>query len=90
MAGNYTCVDMRGGFKAGLSDIATLGDTVSDELAEEVMAVRQQIIDGEIHVFEGPVYAQDGSVLFEDGYQPTSEEINLIDVLVQGVNGTLN
>ena len=46
VAGNYTCVDMRGGFKAGLSDIATLGDTVSDELAEEVMAVRLLIIDG--------------------------------------------
>lgn len=90
VAGNYTCVDLRGGFEAGLSDIATLGDTVSDEIAEKVMAVRQQIIDDEIYVFEGPVYAQDGSVLFEDGYKPASEEINLIDVLVQGVNGTLN
>lgn len=90
VAGNYECVDMRGGFEMGLSDIATLGDSVSDELAEKVMAVRQQIIDDEIHVFEGPVYAQDGSVLFEDGYKPTSEEINLVDVLVKGINGTLN
>ena len=54
------------------------------------MDIRQQIIDDKIHVFEGPVYAQDGSVVFEAGYRPTTEEINLISVLVKGINGTLN
>lgn len=43
-----------------------------------------------IAVFEGPIYAQDGSVMFEDGYRPTIEEINVIDQLVQGVKGSLN
>lgn len=90
VAGNYECVNLCGGFDVGLSDIATLGDTVSDELAAEVMEARQKIIDGEIYPFEGPVYAQDGSVIFEEGYRPTTAEINLVDVLVKGINGTLN
>ncbi|MBR4866322.1 MAG: BMP family ABC transporter substrate-binding protein [Clostridia bacterium] len=90
VAGNYECVDMRGGFEMGLSDIATLGDDIPQELKDKTMALRQSIIDDEIHVFEGPVIAQDGSVVFEEGYKPTTEEINLINVLVKGINGTLN
>ena len=50
---------------------ATFGDTVSDEIVAKLGEVREQLINKEIAVFEGPIYAQDGSVMFEDGYRPT-------------------
>ena len=53
---------------------ATFGDTVSDEIVAKLGEVREQLINKEIAVFEGPIYAQDGSVMFEDGYRPTIEE----------------
>ena len=61
-----------------------------DEIVAKLGEVREQLINKEIAVFEGPIYAQDGSVMFEDGYRPTIEEINVIDQLVQGVKGSMN
>ncbi len=89
VAGNYQCVDIRGGFKVGLSDYARLGTSVSQEIADAMEEAKQQIISEELYVFEGPVYAQDGTVLFAEGYRPTEDEINMITVLVKGINGSL-
>ena len=69
---------------------ATFGDTVTDEMKAKLAEVQEQIVNQEIAVFEGPIYTQDGSVLFEEGYRPTIEEINVIDKLVKGIEGTLN
>ena len=79
-----------GGMELNLIKQATFGDTVSDEIVAKLDEVREQLINKEIAVFEGPIYAQDGSVMFEDGYRPTIEEINVIDQLVQGVKGSMN
>ena len=79
-----------GGMELNLIKQATFGDTVSDEIVAKLGEVREQLINKEIAVFEGPIYAQDGSVMFEDGYRPTIEEINVIDQLVQGVKGSMN
>ena len=88
--GNYETVNVSGGMELNLIKQATFGDTVSDEIIAKLDEVREQLINKEIAVFEGPIYAQDGSVMFEEGYRPTIEEINVIDQLVQGVEGSLN
>lgn len=85
--GEYEPVNISGGMELNLIKQATFGDTVSDEIVAKLGEVREQLINKEIAVFEGPIYAQDGSVMFEDGYRPTIEEINVIDQLVQGVKG---
>ena len=81
---------MIGSFDVGLEDLASYGDSVPQEIIDQVEAAKQQIIDGELYVFEGPVTAQDGTVKFEEGYRPSFEEINNIDWLVEGVNGSLS
>ena len=88
--GEYEPVNISGGMELNLIKQATFGDTVSDEIVAKLGEVREQLINKEIAVFEGPIYAQDGSVMFEDGYRPTIEEINVIDQLVQGVKGSMN
>ncbi len=90
MEGNYETVNISGSFDVQLEDLATYGDSVPQDMRDKVDAVKQQIIDGEVYVFEGPVYNQAGEVMFEEGYQPPVEEINMIGELVQGVNGTLS
>lgn len=52
--------------------------------------MKQQILDGTFHVFEGPVYDQNGNEVIASGVVPTFEEINNFNFLVQGVNGSLN
>ncbi len=88
--GNYETVNISGGMELNLITQATYGDSVPTETIKKLDAVREQLINKEIAVFEGPIYAQDGSVMFEEGYRPTIEEINVIDSLVQGVDGSLN
>jgi basic membrane lipoprotein Med (substrate-binding protein (PBP1-ABC) superfamily) len=87
--GNYETVEVIGSFNEQLMDLGRFGNTVTKEIADKVYAVRQDIIDGKLHVFEGPVYAQDGSEIFPAGYKPTPEEINMVSVLVKGINGSL-
>ena len=88
--GNYETVNVSGSIDKHLIKQATFGDTVTDEMKAKLAEVQEQIVNQEIAVFEGPIYTQDGSVLFEEGYRPTIEEINVIDKLVKGVEGTLN
>ena len=40
-------------------------------------------------MFKGPVYCQDGKLLFKAGEVPTYDQINSIDCLVKGVVGSL-
>ena len=54
--GEYETVSVIGSMDVGLEDLGTYGDSVSEEIRSQVEAVKQQILDGTFHVFEGPVY----------------------------------
>lgn len=88
--GKYETANISGSFDVQLQNLARYGDSVSQEIRDQVDAVKQQIIDGEVYVFEGPVYNQAGELMFEEGYRPPIEEINMINWLAQGINGTLS
>ena len=88
--GEYETVSVIGSMDVGLEDLGTYGDSVSEEIRSQVDAVKQQILDGTFHVFEGPVYDQDGNEVIAAGVVPTFEEINNFNFLVQGVNGSSN
>lgn len=64
----------------GLEDLGTYGDSVSEEIRSQVDAVKQQILDGTFHVFEGPVYDQNGNEVIASGVVPTFEEINKLQL----------
>lgn len=90
LEGNYETVNVSGGYGKNLIANARWGDNIPQEMIDQVEQIQKDIMSGKIHVFEGPVYNQKGELMFQEGYKPTIEEINVIDELVKGVTGTLN
>ncbi len=88
--GNFTAGEIRGGIADGMVSNAEMGDVVPDDVKEQVNEVIEQMTSGEISPFEGPVYKQDGTLAYEEGYTPTVEEIDGMDFFVEGVVGTDN
>ena len=88
--GNYKCVNLQGAFDTHQCTIARTGELITDEMLDQVENVKEQMKNKEFNVFEGPIYDRDGNLKFEEGYVPTSAEINVIDWFVQGVNGSVN
>ena len=50
---------------------------------------QQEILDGKLVVFQGPVKDQNGNVKIADGVKPTIDQLESSDYLVEGVIGTI-
>lgn len=88
--GKFTSGEIRGGIAEDMVSVTDMGDIVPDDVKEQVNAVYDAIAAGELHPFEGPVYKQDGSIAYEEGYIPTLTETDGMDFFVEGVVGTDN
>lgn len=89
LAGEWTSRDVWGGIDAGMVDIADMGAMVPDAVRDEVMAARQAIIDGEHHVFAGPVVDRGGAERVAAGDVMSDEAMLGMDYYVQGVASQL-
>jgi simple sugar transport system substrate-binding protein/basic membrane protein A len=69
--------------------LASFGKSVPTDLQSKIKAAQAALEKPDTSVFKGPVYCQDGSVLFKAGEVPTYDQINSINCLVKGVVGTL-
>ena len=73
----------------GLADgevvIAPYGPKVPPEVRAEADAVKQAIIDGKRHPFEGPISDQDGTLRCPEGRRLSDEELVKMDWYVPGV-----
>lgn len=88
--GNFPAGIVSGGYPEGMVANAECSDVVPDEVKAQVDAAVKAAGDGSLNVYAGPVYLQDGSIVYEEGYTPTTEEILGIDFLVQGTVGLDN
>jgi basic membrane lipoprotein Med (substrate-binding protein (PBP1-ABC) superfamily) len=79
---------IRLGTEAGVVELAPFGENVPEEVQEDVLAVRDAIIAGELKPFTGPIIDQNGEVRIE-GAQPDTVELEQMDYLVEGVVGTI-
>jgi basic membrane protein A and related proteins len=77
------------GLKEGLVDIAPYGPAVPPEVAEEADAVKEAIIAGERHPFEGPIRNQAGEEVVAEGEVMSDEELLRMDYYVEGIAGRL-
>jgi basic membrane lipoprotein Med (substrate-binding protein (PBP1-ABC) superfamily) len=68
-------------------DIALSDDNVSEDVVDEVDGKKQEIADGSLTVFAGPINAQDGSVIVREGDVDDFESMST--VLVEGVVGEI-
>ena len=77
------------GLKEDMADIAPFGKNVPQEVQDAVEAKRQEIIDGKLEVFTGPIYDQKGELRVPEGESMTVEEILAMNWFVKGIKGTI-
>ncbi len=76
------------GMKDQVVDIAPFGAMVPDAVRQQVNTAKQQIIDGKLHVFAGPVANQKGEIIIPEGAVASDEELLNMGWFVSGVIGT--
>lgn len=76
------------GIKDGGTDITLSDNLVRQDVIDQVMAARQEIIDGK-HVFAGPIKDQDGKVVVAAGETASDGDLWGMDYLVEGVIGSV-
>ena len=74
----------------GSANIAELSDFVPQEVKDKVAAVTAQIANGEIDVFAGPVYDNQGNLQIAEGSTLAEEDLFSVFYLVDNVIGTLD
>ncbi|MFW6323840.1 MAG: BMP family ABC transporter substrate-binding protein [Desulfovibrionales bacterium] len=86
--GTWTSGDYWGGLKEGVVGLAPFGPMVPEDVQEQVLEEKQQIIDGTDRIFSDPIKDQDGTVRVSEGAKMTDQELLGMDWFVQGVIGT--
>ncbi|MCL2323274.1 MAG: BMP family ABC transporter substrate-binding protein [Oscillospiraceae bacterium] len=78
-----------GSIADGVVDIAPLTKLVPDNVKTDVTGKRQQMIDGTLNIFQGPIKDQSGAVKVADGQKMTEDEVLNMNWFVEGVDGTI-
>ena len=90
VAGNWKSSGLRFlGIKEGGTDTVCCGPAVPEDVAAKVMAVREEIVDGTRHVFQGPISDNEGNVVVAEGESLDDGGIWGMNYLVEGVVGEL-
>ena len=76
------------GIDKGIVDISPMAEMVPQEVRNRVLAARQEMIDGKLKVFVGPVKDQNGKIRITDGTVAPDPELLGMTWFVQGVVGT--
>lgn len=87
--GTWKSQQYMGDMKGGMVDIAPFGAKVPEDVRKMVQEAKQQIIDGKLDVFAGPISDQSGAVKVEQGKAMTLDEILNTNWFVKGVVGTI-
>ncbi len=69
--------------------LASFGTSVDSATQQKILSEEDLLKQPDESVFKGPIYAQDGSVIFPAGTTPTYAQINNLTQLVKGVVGSL-
>jgi basic membrane protein A len=86
--GNWTSGDYWGGLEEGVVGLAPFGPMVPEEVQQQVLNKKQEIIDGTEHVFTGPIKDQEGTVRIAEGESMSDEQLLGMDWFVEGVVGS--
>lgn len=89
MDGNWNSEDTWHGLKQGMVDIAPYGDAVPADVRAAADKVRDDIIDGSLHPFAGPINNQAGEEVTKAGESISDGDLLGMDWYVEGVQGQL-
>jgi simple sugar transport system substrate-binding protein len=89
MDGTWESTDTWDGLKEGMVVISPYGDAVPEDVRAAADAVKESIIDGSFHPFQGPIKNQAGEVVVAEGETLDDGALLGMDWYVQGVQGEL-
>jgi basic membrane lipoprotein Med (substrate-binding protein (PBP1-ABC) superfamily) len=78
------------GMPEGVVSLAPLSDRVPEEVRTRIEEVKSEILAGTFSPFDGPITAQDGTVVVPEGGTIDDAGLWAMDFLVEGTVGTLN
>ena len=71
--------------REGGTDIACCGPNISEEEEAKIMAARDKLLKGELQIYAGPLYDQDGNLRAAEGEVIPDPELWQMDWFVDGV-----
>lgn len=89
LAGTWKSEDTWGGLKDQMIKMAPLNPVIPADVREKVAQVEQQVSDGTLQPFAGPVVDQGGKTRIPAGQVATPKDLNSMNYLVQGVDGLM-
>lgn len=87
--GTWKSEDLWPGIAEGATDLAPLNDAIPADVKKLVMDKKQAIKDGEIRVFDGPVFDQSGKEVIAKGATMSDGDLKGFSWYVKGVEGKL-
>ncbi|MHB1670353.1 BMP family ABC transporter substrate-binding protein [Thiomonas sp.] len=87
-AGTWKSEAIRGNLKSGTTQLAPFGSSVDAATRKLIEAKKQEIEDGKLHVWAGPIYAQDDKLLAPKGEALNPDKVASMDFFVKGVIGS--
>jgi basic membrane protein A len=79
----------RGGLKDDIVQLTEFGSVVPEAVKKFVLDKKQELLDGKLSPFMGPVKDQSGSVKIAEGTVPKEDDLEATDYLVEGVIGSI-
>ncbi len=89
MEGTWESQDVWSGIKTGMVEFAPYGDAVPAEARAAADAVREGIVNGTLHSFDGPINNQAGEQVIGEGETLDDGVLLGMDWYVEGVQGEL-
>ena len=89
MEGTWESTDTWTGIKDGMVGFPEYGPSVPADVAAAADVVRDSIVDGSLHPFQGPVKNQAGEVIVAEGEVMSDADMLRMDWYVEGVQGSL-
>ncbi len=89
MDGSWESKDTWSGILDGMVQFADYGPSVPDDVKDAANLVREAIVIGELHPFQGPIFDQSGKEIVAEGEIIEDGDLLGMNYYVQGVNGSL-
>ncbi|MCF7952787.1 MAG: BMP family ABC transporter substrate-binding protein [Spirochaetales bacterium] len=90
MDGTWETHQFWGGLKENTVKLSELSPLVPEDVRAMVDKQREEIINGEWDVFDGPIYGQDGEVMVPEGETLSDGDKLGMEFFVEGVVGKIN
>lgn len=89
MDGTWKSIEIWDGLKQGMVEMAPYGDAVPADVRKLADDVKQSIIDGSFHPFQGPIIDQKGKLMVKEGEIIPDKDLVGLNWYVEGVEGSI-